>query len=102
VRKKASFKLYPLEFLPDFPDTFDPQVYQTIAARDIMSLIRLLPRNTALVFNMYAIEGYNHREIAQFLGIAPGTSKWHLNEARRLLKLQLNLLLTNEKLSNAR
>jgi RNA polymerase sigma-70 factor (ECF subfamily) len=47
------------------------------------------------------VEGYKHQEIAMMIGISPGTSKWHLNEARRLLKQKIELTLTQEKIANA-
>lgn len=56
---------------------------------EIMTMIRKLPPATHAVFVLYVMEGYNHREIAQQLTISEGTSKWHLSEARRSLKQQL-------------
>jgi RNA polymerase sigma-70 factor (ECF subfamily) len=38
---------------------------------------------------MFAIEGFKHDEIASILGISTGTSKWHVSEARRILKESL-------------
>jgi RNA polymerase sigma-70 factor (ECF subfamily) len=61
-------------------------ICEQISANEILSFVHTLPKNTAFVFNMFVIEGYKHHEIASFLGITEGTSKWHLNEARRLLK----------------
>lgn len=58
-------------------------------ASEILALVRSLPPATAAVFNLYAIEGYAHKEIAQALGISEGTSKWHLSEARKALKLKM-------------
>ncbi len=56
---------------------------------DLKMLINSLPTKTRTVFNLYAIEGYKHREIAELLGISEGTSKWHLNEARTKLQEKL-------------
>jgi len=53
---------------------------------DIMKMVELLPPATKQVFVLYAIEGYNHREIAERVGISDGTSKWHLSAARKELK----------------
>ncbi len=52
----------------------------------LLYLIRQLPTATQAVFNLYVIEGYNHKEIAQLLNISEGTSKWHLSEARKNLQ----------------
>jgi RNA polymerase sigma factor (sigma-70 family) len=57
-----------------------------LSAEDIYKLIKELPPMTASVFNLYVIDGYNHREIGEMLGISEGTSKWHLSNARVKLK----------------
>jgi len=53
---------------------------------ELLGLIRQLPVTTRLVFNLYTIDGYSHREIGSVLGISEGTSRWHLSDARRQLK----------------
>ncbi|MBL0153349.1 MAG: RNA polymerase sigma factor [Chitinophagaceae bacterium] len=78
-----------------------PETYNRISSREIMALIHELPGNTALVFNLFAMEGYKHEEIGRILGISAGTSKWHLNEARKLLKQKLDHLIKKENLANA-
>jgi DNA-directed RNA polymerase specialized sigma24 family protein len=50
-----------------------------------MNFLNQLSPTTAAVFNLYVIEGYNHKEIAQLLTISDGTSKWHLSEAKKNL-----------------
>jgi RNA polymerase sigma-70 factor (ECF subfamily) len=55
----------------------------------LMHLINQLPAMGKQVFNLYVIDGYGHKEIADMLGISEGTSKWHLHEARRKLKEML-------------
>lgn len=64
-------------------------VLEEMGAEEIMELIAKLPPATHAVFVLYAVEGYNHREIAEKLGISEGTSKWHLSEARKILQKQL-------------
>jgi len=64
-------------------------VLEQMGAAEIMELIAKLPPATHAVFVLYAVEGYNHREIADKLGISEGTSKWHLSEARKTLQKQL-------------
>lgn len=58
-------------------------------ASELLALVRELPPATAAVFNLYVLEGYSHKEIVQLLGISEGTSKWHLNAARKLLQQRL-------------
>ena len=54
---------------------------------DLMYMVDDLPPATKEVFRLYAIEGYTHVEIAKLLEISEGTSKWHLSEARKKLKI---------------
>jgi RNA polymerase sigma-70 factor (ECF subfamily) len=60
-------------------------------ATELLYLVRQLPAATKAVFNLYVIEGYNHKEIGQLLGISEGTSKWHLSEARKNLQQKIRL-----------
>ncbi|MBO9566896.1 MAG: RNA polymerase sigma factor [Niastella sp.] len=99
-RRQAKFNHQPLEIVTD-NNSIDPDIYNRLSANDVMRLLQELPRNTALVFNLFVLEGFKHEEIGQILNIAIGTSKWHLNEARRLLKHKLDKLLNKEIYSNA-
>ena len=66
-----------------------PEAISKMDAEKILDLIRSLPAATQAVFNLYIVEGYDHKEIAALLNISEGTSRWHLSEARKNLKLQL-------------
>lgn len=55
----------------------------------IMKMIDEIPETHALVFKMYVLEGYSHKEIAEKLDMSEGTSKWHLSTARKLLREKL-------------
>jgi RNA polymerase sigma-70 factor (ECF subfamily) len=60
---------------------------------EVLELLKSLPLGYRNVFNLYAIEGYNHAEIAEMLQISEGTSKSQLSRARSLLQqkvIQLN------------
>ena len=59
---------------------------------DIQFLIDNLPDGCRMIFNLYAIEGYKHQEIAVMLGINEGTSKSQLSHARKLLQEQITKL----------
>lgn len=59
----------------------------SIYYEDLLKMIDKLPDATAKVFRLYAVEGFKHREISELLNISTGTSKWHLSEARKELKL---------------
>ena len=57
--------------------------------QQLLELIGQLPAGYRSVFNLYAIEGYSHREIAELLGISEGTSKSQLSKARQWLQLAI-------------
>ena len=60
-----------------------------LVTEDIFDLIRTLPDGYRTVFNLFALEGYSHREISEQLGITEGASKSQLSKARKMLKAQL-------------
>jgi len=64
----------------------EPEIISKMKSVDLLEMIRQLPTATQTVFNLYVIEGYTHKEIGQRVGISEGTSKWHLSEARKILK----------------
>ena len=57
-----------------------------LAAKDIMALVQELSPGYRTVFNMYVVEGYTHKEIADMLGISEGTSKSQLSRAKVILQ----------------
>ncbi len=61
----------------------------TLHANELMAMISRLPTRYRLVFNLYAIEGFKHKEIAGMLDISEGTSKSNLSRARQILQQQL-------------
>lgn len=64
-------------------------ILDQMGAEDIMELIQGLPQGYRAVFNLYCIEGYAHKEIAEMLNINEGTSKSQLNRAKAMLKSKL-------------
>lgn len=62
------------------------QADQSLQAEEMMSMIGTLPTGYRTIFNLYAIEGYSHAEIADMLGITESTSKSQLHRARALLQ----------------
>jgi RNA polymerase sigma-70 factor (ECF subfamily) len=65
---------------------------EKINSEALYHMMTKLPDMTARVFNLFAIDGYSHKEIADMLRMSEGTSKWHVNNARTLLKNMLNEL----------
>ncbi|MCI4669987.1 MAG: RNA polymerase sigma factor [Bacteroidia bacterium] len=64
---------------------------QQFDAEDIERIIQELPQMSREVFNMYAIDGYSHKEISSMLSISVGTSKWHVSFARTRIKERIEL-----------
>jgi len=61
-------------------------VLDSLAERDIISLVQQLSPGYRTVFNMYVVEGYTHKQIAEMLGISEGTSKSQLSRAKLILQ----------------
>lgn len=72
--------------IADYDMPKDPTIEQDLAAQDILDLLDKLPTGYRTVFNMYVIEGYKHREIAEILEISINTSKSQLILAKKRMK----------------
>ena len=70
----------------------DSEAIEKLNAQELLQVVRKLPPATQTVFNLYIIEGFTHKEIGTMIGISEGTSKWHLSEARRLMRKLLKTL----------
>lgn len=57
-----------------------------VEAEQLQALIDKLPETSRQVFNLFAVDGFSHKEISAMLGMSEGTSKWHMNNARTRLK----------------
>ncbi|MEQ8415822.1 MAG: RNA polymerase sigma factor [Imperialibacter sp.] len=64
-------------------------VIDKLAIEDMTAIIRRLPDKMRIAFNMYAIEGYSHAEIAESLNISVGTSKSNLHDARVYIQKEI-------------
>lgn len=85
-RKKKTFDI-PNE--QQIEDT-DVEIEQTAIPLDfLLKIIQELPDRYRLVFNLYVMDGYSHKEIAEMLGISDGTSKSNLARARGILKTKV-------------
>ena len=82
-----TMNVVPIEDAYEQPSTgFD---FSRLGMQDLLKLIQNLADGYRVVFNMYAIEGYSHKEIAETLGISEGASKSQLSRARGILKEQV-------------
>ncbi|MCF8298505.1 MAG: sigma-70 family RNA polymerase sigma factor [Saprospiraceae bacterium] len=84
--RKKSF-MYPIEDVYETENDINiDEITSNLAANDILELIRELSPKYRMVFNLYAIEGYSHKEISKKMGISEGTSKSNLARARGILQ----------------
>lgn len=86
---KSSFKKEKIgiERMPDSSE--EPTVLAQLGEEELLRIIRNLPDGYRVVFNLYAIEGFSHREIAKELNIMESTSRSQLVKARRMLQKQV-------------
>lgn len=82
-QRKMAFAEGDESLLPDLPE--EPPDTDGLTADDLQELIGQLPDGYRAVFNLYAIEGRSHKEIAQMLGIKPDTSASQYHRARAML-----------------
>lgn len=91
--KKEKVLIQNIQYVEQYYETEDFSEMSTAVSRidhqQIYHFIEQLPPATQQVFNLYFVDGYKHREIAELLEITEGTSKWHLNSAKEKLKTML-------------
>jgi RNA polymerase sigma factor (sigma-70 family) len=88
LRKQKKY-LSLLSFDETTPKGFQSNTLSELFREDVIHLLEKVPKMSRKVFELYAIQGYNHREIGELLGISDNTSKWHLSNARSILKDEL-------------
>lgn len=86
-----------IQDIPDIvdADTEDDQAYK-ISEKELLKMIQDLPRGYSTVFNLYAIEDYSHKEIAEMLQISEGTSRSQYVRARQILQEKVKQYLTQQ------
>ncbi|MDQ3143111.1 MAG: sigma-70 family RNA polymerase sigma factor [Bacteroidota bacterium] len=76
-----------------FPEeSGEPEAVDMMAEAELLKIIEELPDGYRMVFNLYAIEGYSHKEIGEFLHIEESTSRSQLVKARKALQEKLSKL----------
>jgi RNA polymerase sigma-70 factor (ECF subfamily) len=70
-------------------EVMEPSAYAHLSQKDILDLVNNLPDGYRLIFNLFVLEGFQHEEIAEMLGIQPGTSRSQLVKARSMLQKQI-------------
>ena len=88
-KKKIRFE----EVLPEqMGEAINAGAYIHLEEKEILALVKQLPNGYRIVFNLFAIEGFSHDEIADLLGIGAGTSRSQLAKARKMLQQQIQEL----------
>ena len=90
-RLRSNSRLAPVVSIESYDEQFiiHNQVENRIGSKELLRMVMSLPPAYKLVFNLYVLDGYKHKEIAEILGISEGTSKSNLSDARFILKKQL-------------
>ena len=81
----------------DFESVFQTEdnIYHRLGLEELTRMIQQLPRGYRIVFNLFVIEGYSHKEIAEMLGVSTNTTKTQLFRAKAALRKQLEQQLLN-------
>ena len=90
LKRNVNFNLY----LEDTQLSHHPEsaAETLLEEEDLLNLVQQLPEGCKAIFNLFVIEGYGHKEIAEMLNISEGTSKSQLNVAKTKLKELVNRL----------
>jgi RNA polymerase sigma-70 factor (ECF subfamily) len=101
-RKKKAHQQH-IEYVEEYFDNADTAEMNEgilrMNADEIHALINQLPPMSKQVFNMYILDGFTHKEIAEMLGIAEGTSKWHLSFSKQKLQQMISHEMSSIKIS---
>lgn len=84
--QRSKLYLYPMVDVNDLDDWSEKEsIVSDLGYEELLSLIRELPTGCQVIFNLFAIEGFKHHEIAEKLKISEGTSKSQYSRAKSLL-----------------
>lgn len=88
IRKNYRYKLIENERELDavFRDTQEEEREMPLTQQDLVNILQELPNGYRMVFNLYAIDGLTHQEIAEYLEITESTSRTQLLKARKMIK----------------
>jgi RNA polymerase sigma factor (sigma-70 family) len=92
---RSSHNLYrvdDIDMIPEADTEPDNEDYAGLEAADLLDMIRELTPKYRMVFNLFAIEGYSHKEISKMANISEGTSKSNLSRARAILQRRVESL----------
>ncbi|SMD32357.1 RNA polymerase sigma-70 factor, ECF subfamily [Reichenbachiella faecimaris] len=85
--QRGKLYLYPMVDVDDLKESQgQQQEVSDYTMNELMAMVQALPGSSQVIFNLYAIEGYKHQEIAEMLGVSVGTSKSQYSRAKYLLR----------------
>ena len=88
---RRQVNLYPVtENHENLLETKEVSAFDSLSVKDLMKIIQQLSPGYRTVFNLYVVEGYSHKEIAEMIGISEGTSKSQLARAKGVLQTIIN------------
>lgn len=97
-RKSFTHERFGLEHLPESP--VEGHALEQLGEKEMLAMVASLPDGYRHVFNLYAIEGYDHAEIAEMLGCGESTSRSQLSKARRMLQRMIGSTHTHVQTGN--
>ncbi len=99
--RHSLYRVDDIDLIPEPDADPDTEDYSGLEAVDLLDIIRELPPKYRMVFNLFAIEGYSHKEISEMVSISEGTSKSNLSRARIILQKKVSLYIgLNKKVVN--
>lgn len=101
IKQNTKFKQESFQIIPEEVLIEDIESLNNLTVKEIRRMIAELPKATSAVFNLFAYEGFSHSQISGILDISEGTSKWHVNHAKSILKKRLQHFFTSEFKKNA-
>lgn len=96
LKKRQNHKEVNVNQMMDMDDNSEDNWYSDISFEKIRSAIQALPNSARVVFSLYALEGYKHKEIAAIQSISEATSKTQYRYARKLLRASLTKMTQDE------
>jgi len=100
LRESNSLQFMDIVKYEDTIETVEISAIEKLSAEDILKCISELPKGCRLIFNMFALEGYSHGEIAKMLNIKEGTSRSQFAHAKQLLQEKVQRLYTHTDARN--
>jgi RNA polymerase sigma-70 factor (ECF subfamily) len=96
LKRYKDQKIFALNNEQNIPEPEAESYHVGISLKDLLRCIQELPNRYRMVFNLYVLDGYSHKEIAEAMDISEGTSKSNLARGRAILKEKVNKIINND------